>query len=103
MKAVDRLGVVTDRLRETNEEFEDARKTAKAVKDRFLAVKQDRFSFITNKTDNRYDKFMEAFDHIKNQIDRIYKELTRSENFKQGGSAYLTLEDSEVHPSLFFH
>jgi len=49
MKAVDRLGVVTDRLRETNEEFEDARKTAKAVKDRFLAVKQDRFSFITNK------------------------------------------------------
>jgi len=39
---------------------------------------------------------MEAFEHIKNQIDRIYKELTRSENFKQGGSAYLTLEDSEV-------
>jgi chromosome segregation ATPase len=44
----------------------------------------------------RYDKFMEAFDHIRNQIDKIYKELTRSENFKQGGSAYLTLEDSEV-------
>ena len=43
MKAVDRLGVVTDRLRETNEEFEEARKTAKAVKDRFLAVKQERF------------------------------------------------------------
>jgi len=39
---------------------------------------------------------MEAFDHIRGQIDRIYKELTRSENFKQGGSAYLTLEDSEV-------
>jgi len=39
---------------------------------------------------------MEAFDHIRAQIDRIYKELTRSENFKQGGSAYLTLEDSEV-------
>jgi chromosome segregation ATPase len=43
---------------------------------------------------------MEAFDHIRNQIDRIYKELTRSENFKQGGSAYLTLEDSEVCPSI---
>lgn len=40
---------------------------------------------------------MEAFDHIRGQIDRIYKELTRSENFKQGGSAYLTLEDSEVN------
>ena len=48
----------------------------------------------------RYDKFMEAFDHIRGQIDRIYKELTRSENFKQGGSAYLTLEDSEVHSRL---
>jgi len=44
MKAVDRLGVVTDRLRETNEEFEEARKTAKSVKDRFLAVKQERFN-----------------------------------------------------------
>jgi structural maintenance of chromosome 1 len=46
---------------------------------------------------------MEAFDHIKNQIDRIYKELTRSENFKQGGSAYLTLEDSEVCSFVYFH
>jgi chromosome segregation ATPase len=49
----------------------------------------------------RYDKFMGAFDHIKDQIDRIYKELTRSENFKQGGSAYLALEDNDVsHPVL---
>jgi chromosome segregation ATPase len=39
---------------------------------------------------------MEAFEHIRNKIDQIYKELTRSENFKQGGSAYLTLEDSDV-------
>jgi structural maintenance of chromosome 1 len=43
---------------------------------------------------------MEAFDHIRGQIDRIYKELTRSENFRQGGSAYLTLEDSEVYSIL---
>lgn len=43
MKAVDRLGVVTDRLRETNEEFEEARRNSKAIKDEFLAVKQDRY------------------------------------------------------------
>ena len=43
MKAVDRLGVVTDRLRETNEEFEEARKKSKAIKERFLAVKQERY------------------------------------------------------------
>jgi chromosome segregation ATPase len=45
---------------------------------------------------------MEAFDHIRGQIDGIYKELTRSENFKQGGSAYLTLEDSEVCSNLLY-
>jgi structural maintenance of chromosome 1 len=43
MKAVDRLGVVTDRLRETDREFEDARKNAKDVKERFLAAKQERY------------------------------------------------------------
>ena len=42
MKAVDRLGVVTDRLKETDREFEEARKKAKTVKERFLAVKQER-------------------------------------------------------------
>jgi len=43
MKAVDRLGVVTDRLRETDREFEETRKRAKSVKDHFLTVKQDRW------------------------------------------------------------
>jgi structural maintenance of chromosome 1 len=42
MKAVDRLNTVTDRLKETDREFEEARKKAKTVKDRFLAVKQER-------------------------------------------------------------
>ena len=42
MKAVDRLGVVTDRLRETDKEFEEARKKAKSIRDRFLTVKQER-------------------------------------------------------------
>lgn len=42
MKAVERLGIVTDRLKETDREFEEARKRAKAVKERFLAVKQER-------------------------------------------------------------
>jgi structural maintenance of chromosome 1 len=96
MKAVDRLGVVTDRLKETDKEFEEARKNARTVKERYLAVKQDRYN-LHYSTNGRYDKFTEAFEHIRSQIDRIYKELTRSENFKQGGSAYLTLEDSEVY------
>ena len=44
MKAVERLGVVTDRLKETDREFEDARKRAKAVKDKYLAAKQLRYT-----------------------------------------------------------
>jgi structural maintenance of chromosome 1 len=43
MKAVDRLGVVTDRLKETDKEFEDARKKARTVKERYLTVKQERY------------------------------------------------------------
>lgn len=43
MKAVDRLGVVTGRLRETDKEFEETRKRARSIKDQFLTVKQDRF------------------------------------------------------------
>jgi structural maintenance of chromosome 1 len=42
MKAVERLGIVSDRLKETDKEFEDARKKAKTVKERFLTVKQER-------------------------------------------------------------
>jgi len=43
MKAVERLGVVSDRLKETDKEFEEARKKAKTVKEQFLTVKQERY------------------------------------------------------------
>jgi len=43
MKAVERLGVVTDRLKETDKEFEEARKKAKTIKEQFLTVKQERY------------------------------------------------------------
>jgi structural maintenance of chromosome 1 len=43
MKAVERLEVVRARDKETTEEFEKSRKQAKAIKDRFYAVKQERY------------------------------------------------------------
>jgi len=43
MKAVERLEVVRARDKETTEEFEKSRKQAKAIKDKFLAVKQERY------------------------------------------------------------
>lgn len=45
---------------------------------------------------NRYERFHAAFAHIAEKIDPIYKELTKSKTFPLGGTAYLSLEDSEV-------
>ena len=43
MKAVERLEVVRARDKETSEEFEKSRKQAKGIKDKFVAVKQERY------------------------------------------------------------
>lgn len=84
-KAIDRLDGVENRLKETMDDFDRARAEAKSLKDQFLAVKQRRF-----------DLFTKAFTHIAEGIDKIYKELTRTATHPLGGTAYLTLEDSEV-------
>jgi structural maintenance of chromosome 1 len=85
MKAIDRLDSVEDRLRSTNETFEQARKEAKDLKDQFSLVKKERFR-----------RFNEAYSHIAKMIDVIYKDLTKSRSFPLGGTAYLSLEDSDV-------
>ncbi|KAJ3088604.1 Structural maintenance of chromosomes protein 1 [Quaeritorhiza haematococci] len=84
LKALDRLGDVENKFKETAEEFDHARRQAKEAKDRFNAIKQQ-----------RYQKFYAAYSHIAQRIDEIYKELTRSKTFPLGGTAYLSLEDSE--------
>lgn len=57
-----RLDGVKERLKETDTEFENARKRAKKSKQTFEKVKRE-----------RYDKFMRCFDHVSNKIDEIYK------------------------------
>ncbi|TGZ79951.1 RecF/RecN/SMC protein [Ascodesmis nigricans] len=103
MKAISRLSGVETRLASTAAEFEASKQHAKAAKDAFLAVKT-----------KRYTLFKKAFDHIRSQIDHIYKELTATPPSLlaaisgggaggQGagmatmlaGTAYLDLEDSE--------
>ncbi|KAJ3016082.1 Structural maintenance of chromosomes protein 1 [Thoreauomyces humboldtii] len=84
MRAVDKLGEVEHKLKDSAKEFDSARKEAKAAKDAFAKIKQD-----------RYDIFHAAYTHIADKIDPIYKELTRSKTFPLGGTAYLSLEDSE--------
>jgi len=76
MRAVERLGVVQDRLKTTDRDFEDARKRAKRAKDDFQAIKEKRF-----------DLFSKAFSHISEQIGPIYKDLTRDASLPMGGQA----------------
>lgn len=49
--------------------------------------------------DCRYGLFMEAFSHTSGNIDKIYKQLTKSSTHPLGGTAYLNL-DNEDEPFL---
>lgn len=89
MRAIDRLRGVEDRLKATEQDFENARTALKEARDAFNAIKAKRF-----------DLFNKAFEHIKEQIVTVYKELTRSEAFPIGGHAYLDIEDDTDTPYL---
>ncbi|KAG1472974.1 hypothetical protein G6F56_001225 [Rhizopus delemar] len=84
LKAVDRLESVEESLKTADDEFSVARSAAKAAKERFATIKQKRFSL-----------FYDAFSHISEHIDKVYKDLTKSDTFPLGGTAYLSLEDSD--------
>jgi structural maintenance of chromosome 1 len=96
---------VEERLQEVDQNFNDARREAKLAKEKFHAVKQRRlvllllviyhFRFIIQTQIYRYKLFHDAYQHIASRIDEIYKDLTKSKNLV-GGTAYLSLEDTEV-------
>ena len=62
MKAIQKLYIAREKLQETNEEFDSARKRAKKARQTFERVKKE-----------RYEKFMSFFEHVCNEIDSIYK------------------------------
>ena len=66
------------------DELEEARAAAKAASDEFNTVRQERFN-----------RFNNAFTHIQQKIDPIYKALTKSDVHPLGGSAYLSLESAD--------
>ena len=51
----------------------------------------------------RCDLFNKAYVHISDNIDKVYKELTKGKASPMGGVAYLSLEDSEVSASVFIY
>ena len=57
-----RLSSVKEKFQETSDEFEAARRRAKEAKQAYEVVKKE-----------RYDRFMQCFDHVANSIDDIYK------------------------------
>lgn len=83
-KAVERLNEIQERITEYENEVSAARQKERKLNDKFHEIKAKRF-----------DRFMEAFKHISEKIDSIYKELTTSPTSPVGGSAYLNVEDSE--------
>ncbi|XP_022758412.1 structural maintenance of chromosomes protein 1-like isoform X2 [Durio zibethinus] len=84
LKALDQYKTLQEKERDVIEEFEGARKEEKQVADAYNSVKQ-----------RRYELFMEAFNHISSNIDRIYKQLTKSGTHPLGGTAYLNLENED--------
>ncbi|KAK9281356.1 hypothetical protein L1049_004256 [Liquidambar formosana] len=84
LKALDQYEALQEKERVVIEEFEAARKEEKEIADKFNSVKQ-----------KRYELFMEAFNHISNNIDKIYKQLTKSSTHPLGGTAYLNLENED--------
>jgi hypothetical protein len=62
LQAMQKLDMAREKLQETNEEFETARRHARKAKQNFERVKKE-----------RHDRFMNCFEHVANEIDNIYK------------------------------
>ncbi|KZT24830.1 RecF/RecN/SMC protein [Neolentinus lepideus HHB14362 ss-1] len=84
LKAVERLEDVESKLVETEKEAEKSRKESKTARDQFNDVKKRRCELFNN-----------AYNHISERIDQVYKVLTKGKAAPMGGVAYLSLEDSE--------
>jgi structural maintenance of chromosome 1 len=80
-----RMSQVEQKLQETLKECDKTRSDTKSLREKFLNVKQ-----------KRHDAFMKCFEHVSSCIDAIYKDLTKSRSYPTGGTAYLTLENTEV-------
>ena len=89
---------------DTDKETEKARKEVKAARDEFNGIKKTRCVVLSSfsksraahSPSNSCDLFNKAYNHISDNIDQVYKDLTKGKAAPQGGVAYLSLEDSEV-------
>lgn len=84
MRSADRLEATSDRLKATERDFSNARTSAKTATKAFEKVQA-----------KRSELFNKAYEHIKDQLPPIYRELTKTVSFPLGGAASLDVEDEE--------
>ncbi|CBN77803.1 structural maintenance of chromosomes 1 protein [Ectocarpus siliculosus] len=84
MRAVERFGDVSDRLKASGQTFEQSKQNAAGAVLKFNEVKQ-----------RRYDTFMQAYNLVSDNLNTIYKDLTRSSKHPLGGNAFLSLDNPE--------
>ncbi|XP_026804865.1 structural maintenance of chromosomes protein 1A [Rhopalosiphum maidis] len=79
-KAMQKLDQAREKMQETDREFNTARTRAKKAKQNFERIKKE-----------RHNKFTECFEHVANEIDLIYKALSKN----QSAQAFLGPENPE--------
>uniref|UniRef100_K3WJ16 Structural maintenance of chromosomes protein n=1 Tax=Globisporangium ultimum (strain ATCC 200006 / CBS 805.95 / DAOM BR144) TaxID=431595 RepID=K3WJ16_GLOUD len=84
MRALDKFDEIQDRITKEEEELERVKQRSFEAASEFEKVKAARF-----------ERFMDAFNHISGVIDKVYKQLTKSSKHLLGGTAHLSLENTE--------
>jgi structural maintenance of chromosome 1 len=87
MRAMERLEGVETKLRAIEKDFEASRRRARRAKDDFDEVMRQ-----------RSELFNKAFSHISEQIEPIYRDLTKTESYPMGGKAYVHSTRSFLSP-----
>lgn len=84
MRAKDHMDDVASRLTALDKEAEVAKEKAKDAADLFESLKED-----------RQDRFMACFNHVAEKISEVYRDMTKSNVYPMGGTAYLSLEQQD--------
>ncbi|DAZ99111.1 TPA: hypothetical protein N0F65_008416 [Lagenidium giganteum] len=84
MRALEKFDEIQERIAKEEEELERIKQRSIETAANFERVKTARF-----------ERFMEAFNFISSEIDTTYKQLTKSSKHPLGGTAYLSLENTE--------
>lgn len=84
IRAPEKIDGSEERLKENLNAFEQTRERLRLAKESFAIAKG-----------KRTKRFQIALEHVINNIDGIYKELTRSDVVPTGGSAFVTAENAD--------